>query len=124
MEPCLCSPLQMVGGCACTFLQVHMVAHPQNGNNSFRNCRLVFICYLLSVAGTKIAQSRAIQRFVAKYSGLYPYHDPVTTAHVDAVLDAVEDLSEALMKCTRGIDPKSPEYLEKRQECATTGTRS
>jgi len=72
--------------------------------------------------GTQIAQSRAIERFVAKYCGLYTYHNPVTTAHVDAVLDAVEDLSEAIMKCTRGIDPKTPEFLEKRQECVTTGS--
>merc|ERR1712025_772612 len=71
--------------------------------------------------GTVIGQSRSIERFVAKFAGLYTYHDPVTTAHVDAVVDAVEDLSEAIMKCTRGIDPKSTEFLEKRQECQSTG---
>ena len=76
------------------------------------------------VAGTQIAQSRAIERFVAKYSGLYPHHDPVTTAHVDAVGSALGDLSEAIMECTKGMDPKSPEFLEKRQECATTGAKS
>ena len=110
MDKCLCLTLQMVGACVPVKQNIQKMQFS--------------ICYLALVAGTQIAQSRAIERFVAKYSGLYTYHDPVAAAHVDAVLDAVEDLSEALMKCTRGIDPKSPEYLEKRQECATTGTRS
>ena len=72
------------------------------------------------VTGTKICQTRAIERFVAKHAGLYP-EDPVAAAHADAVLDASEDLLEAIMKSTRGIDSKSPEFLAKRKECAATG---
>ena len=72
------------------------------------------------MAGTKIAQSRAIQRFVAKYSGLYP-DDPVAAAHVDAVLDAIGDFWKAVMTSTAGVDKTSPEFLEKRKECAATG---
>ena len=64
----------------------------------------------------------AIERFVAKYSGLYP-DDPMAAAHVDAVLDHVEDLSLYFMKSTQGVDKSSPEFLEKRAECAATGTR-
>ena len=74
------------------------------------------------VAGTKVAQSRAIGRFVAKYSGLYP-DDAVAAAQVDAVIDAIEDLGKAISRSTRGIDPTSPEFLEKRKECATTGAQ-
>ena len=49
--------------------------------------------------------------------------DPVDAAHVDAVLDHVEDLSLYVMKSTQGVDKNSPEFLEKRQECAATGTQ-
>lgn len=70
--------------------------------------------------GTKICQSRAIERFVSKLVGLYP-SCPVAAAHADAVVDACEDLSEAIMASTRGVDKKSPEFLQKRKEVATTG---
>ena len=78
------------------------------------------ICYLALVAGVQIAQSRSIERFVAKYSGLYP-DDPVAAAHVDAVLDAIGDFWKAVMTSTAGVDKTSPEFLEKRKECAATG---
>jgi len=70
--------------------------------------------------GSKICQSRAIARFIAKQAGLYP-QNCVAAAHVDAVVDACEDLGETIMKSTRGIDNKSPEFLAKRKEVATTG---
>ena len=89
--------------------------------NVFRNCSLVFL-YLTLVAGTKIAQSLSIERFVAKYSGLYP-DDPVAAAQVDAVLEAIGDLWKAAMTSTAGVDKNSPQFLEKREECAATGTQ-
>merc|ERR1712048_860671 len=58
--------------------------------------------------------------FVAKLVGLYP-DCPLTAAHVDAVIDACEDFSQLIMNSTRGVDSKSPEFLEKRKEVATTG---
>ena len=118
MDKYLCLTLQMVGACTCS-RNAACVTVKQNIQKLQFN-----ICCLALVAGTQIAQSRAIERFVAKFSGLYPHHDPVTTAHVDAVGSALGDLSEAIVECTKGMDPKSPEFLEKRQECATTGTRS
>ena len=93
--------------------------NPQNCIKLFRNSSLVFISYLPLVTGTEIVQSRAILRFVGKCTGLYSYHDPLTAAHVDAVIDAVEDLGEGIMKCTLGMDPRSPEFLEKRKECVS-----
>lgn len=70
--------------------------------------------------GTKICQSRSMLRFVGKLAGLYP-HCPVAAAHVDAVVDAIEDFYDIVMSSTRGVDKKSPEFLEKRKEVATTG---
>jgi len=70
--------------------------------------------------GTKICQSRAMARFIAKQTGLYP-QNLVAAAHVDAVVDACCDLGDLVMKSTQGIDKKSPEYLAKRAEVATTG---
>ena len=74
------------------------------------------------MAGTKIAQSQSIERFVAKHSGLYP-DDAVAAAYVDAVLEAVGDFWKAVMESTAGVDKDSPEFLEKRKECAATGTQ-
>ena len=83
---------------------------------------LVFICYLALVTGTKIAQSRAIERYVAKSIGLYP-DNPVAAAHVDAVMEAVPDFLKTVITSTAGLDKTSPEFLEKRKEDATSGTR-
>ena len=91
-------------------------------NKQTENWVLVFISYLALLTGTKIAQSRAIERYVAKSIGLYP-DNPVTAAHVDAVMDAVGDFWKAVMTSTAGVDKTSPEFLEKRKECATSGTR-
>ena len=114
MDKYLCLTLQMVGACTCS-RNAACVTVKQNIQ------KLQFsICYLALVAGTQIAQSRAIERFVAKYSGLYP-DDPVAAAHVDAVLDAVGDFWKAAIGSTAGVDKNSPEFLEKRQECAATG---
>ena len=114
MDKCLCLPLQMVSACTCS-RNVTCVPVKQNIQ------KLQFsICYLALVAGTKIAQARAIERLVAKYSGLYP-DDPVAAAHVDAVLDAIGDFWKAVMVSTAGVDKTSPEFLEKRKECAATG---
>ena len=108
------------GRCACTFLKVRVVAC-KTDKELFRNSSLVFL-YLTLVAGTKIAQSLSIERFVAKYSGLYP-DDPVAAAQVDAVLEAIGDLWKAAMTSTAGVDKNSPQFLEKREECAATGTQ-
>ena len=114
MDKCLCLPLQMVGACTCS-RNVACVPVKQNIQ------KLHFsICYLALVAGTQIAQSRSIERFVANYIGFYP-DDPVAAAHVDAVLDAIGDFWKAVMTSTAGVDKTSPEFLEKRKECAATG---
>lgn len=72
--------------------------------------------------GTKICQTRAIERFVAKHAGLYP-QDPVAAAHTDAVLDISEDFITFITKSAQGIDIKTQfdEFCAKRKECATTG---
>ena len=74
------------------------------------------------VSGTKICQTRAIERFVAKHAGLYP-QDPVAAAHTDAVLDISEDFITFITKSAQGIDIKTQfdEFCAKRKECATTG---
>ena len=74
------------------------------------------------MSGTTICQTRSMQRLVAKYTGLYP-KDPVAAAHVDAVMDILEDFISFVKNSAHGIDSKTePEKFEAaRTECATTG---
>ena len=85
--------------------------------NVFRNCSVIFF-ELTLVAGTKICQSMAIERFVAKYSGLY-LDDPVAAAHVDAVLDHVGRLVALRHEINPGCWQKLPWILgEARRMCS------
>jgi len=72
--------------------------------------------------GTKICQTRSIQRLVAKHTGLYP-KDSVAAAHVDAVMDICEDFISFIINSAKGIDLKteSEKFIAARLECATTG---
>ena len=76
------------------------------------------------MAGTTIAQTRSIERFVAKQAGLYP-EDPVAAAHVDAVLDICEDFITFIVQSAKGIDIKTEfeKFKAARKECATTGKK-
>lgn len=65
-------------------------------------------------------QSLAINRFVARLTGLYPA-DPLQAAHVDAIIDGASDLFPAVMKVGVGLDQAAKEAA--RSEACKSGRR-
>lgn len=52
--------------------------------------------------GSRLAQARSVLRFVGKHTGLYP-GDPLVAQRVDELMDALEDLGEAITSVGQGL---------------------
>ena len=63
--------------------------------------------------GRKIAQQRAILRFVGKETGLYPTTDSVAAAQVDELMDAAEDIGTKTNAVGQGLPQEEKEALRK-----------
>lgn len=69
--------------------------------------------------GTKLAQSRALLRFVAKkVEGMYP-EDHLQAQRVDEILEALEDTANTVREAGRGLE--GPEKEAARKQAAETG---
>lgn len=68
--------------------------------------------------GTVIAQQRAILRLVGKETGLYPA-DPIAAAKCDELLDACDDLQNAVNKVGQGMEQEAKDAA--RKEAVETG---
>jgi prostaglandin-H2 D-isomerase / glutathione transferase len=71
--------------------------------------------------GTKIAQQRAILRFVGKAGGLYP-EDALSACRVDELMDVVDDAQTAINMVGHGLEAEAK--MAARAEDASTGAFS
>lgn len=58
--------------------------------------------------GTKIGQTRSIQRLVGKCTSLYP-EDPIQASHIDAICDAADDLVSFTNPAGQGLEQEAKE---------------
>lgn len=73
--------------------------------------------YLTLKDGTVLGQTRAMNRFIAKHCGLYP-EDPLVSAQVDEIIDAIEDLPGMINGAGRGLEQAEKEAARRTEVSA------
>lgn len=63
--------------------------------------------------GTRIAQQRAILRFIGRETGLYPMDDAIRCAKMDEIMDATEELSPKTNAIGQGLPQEEKEAARK-----------